>query len=46
MKAQSGPLPLGTRVSFHEKAWFRSRPSHQMYRDRLKDRKRTSVTHA
>ena len=46
MKAQSGPLPLGTRVSFNEKAWFRSRLSHQMYRDWLKDRKRTSVTQA
>ena len=46
MKAQSGPLPLGTRVSCNEKAWLRSRLSRQMYWNRLKDRKRTSVTHA
>ena len=46
MKKQPGPLPLGTRVSFNEKAWFRSRLSRQMYRDWLNDRKRTSVTQA
>ena len=38
MTKQSGPLPLGARVSFNEKAWCRSRLSCQMHREWLKER--------
>jgi hypothetical protein len=38
MKKQSGPMPLGTRVSSNEKAWFRSRLSRRMHREWLKER--------